>query len=38
MVTTIYYEVEKQKICASSMSHSLMENNDVELLTMYECM
>ena len=36
MVTTIYYEVEKQKICASSMSHLQMKNNDVEPLTFYE--
>lgn len=38
MVTTIYYGVEKQKICASSMSHSQMKNNEVEPLTSYERM
>lgn len=36
MVTTIYYGVEKQKICASSMLHSQMKNNDVKPLTVYE--
>ena len=36
MVTTIYYGVEKPKICASSMSHLQMKNNDVEPLTVYE--
>ena len=38
MVTTIYYGVEKQKICASLAACPIVENNDVELLTMYECM
>ena len=36
MVKTIYYEVDKRKICTSSMSHLQMKNNDVELLTVYE--
>lgn len=38
MVTTIYYEVDKRKICTSLAACPIVENNDVELLTMYECM
>ena len=36
MVTTIYYEVEKRKICTSLAACTVVENNDVELLTVYE--
>ena len=38
MVKTIYYEVDKRKICTSLAACLIVENNDVELLTMYECM
>ena len=38
MVKTIYYEVDKRKICTSLAACPIVENNDVELLTMYECM
>ena len=38
MLTTIYYEEEKRKICTSLAACPIVENNDVELLTMYECM